>query len=57
MPYFYEHTSGSIIEKPARVVDPVGAFDYFDSPFVKSWWFESDLLQPCRTPAPSEPRT
>jgi hypothetical protein len=57
MPYFYQHSEGSIIEKPAVVVHAAGGpGDYFTGPFVKAWWFESDLLRPCRTAAPPEPR-
>ena len=41
MPYFYEHTNGEIIKKPDIVVDMDGGPDiYFDSPFVKRWWWE-----------------
>jgi hypothetical protein len=55
MPYFYEHSNGSIIEKPTIVVKSVGPWEYFSGPFVRSWWFENDLLRPCRTAAPPEP--
>jgi hypothetical protein len=40
--YFYEHTNGKIIGKIDYVVDSVGPYDYFDSPFVKRWWHEED---------------
>lgn len=47
MPYFYRHTEGHIIEKPARVVEAMGGpHEYFQGPFVKEWWFEHDLLRP-----------
>lgn len=36
--YWYEHTNGTRIWKPAAVVDFGGAEAYFDSPFVKRWW-------------------
>lgn len=40
MPYFYEHTNGSIIEKPQIVAQMGGgSHEYFDSPFVVKWWF------------------
>ena len=40
--YKYEHTNGEIITKPQVVVEsmPGGAFEYFDSPFVRRWWKE-----------------
>jgi hypothetical protein len=57
MPYFYQHSEGAIIEKPSLVVNSGGGpWDYFNSPFVRHWWFESDLLRPLRTAAPPEPR-
>lgn len=50
MAYFYEHTEGSIIHKPDRVVDMGGGpLEYFASPFCRSWWRESDFLQPLPT--------
>lgn len=56
MPYFYQHSEGSIIEKPALVVDAGGGpWDYFNSPFCEAWWFENDLLRPLHTPAPPQP--
>lgn len=56
MPYFYEHSEGGIIEKPANVVRAGGGpHSYFTGPFVKRWWFENDLLRPCRTAAPEQP--
>jgi hypothetical protein len=40
MPYFYEHTNGEIIKKPQIVVQMAGGpHEYFNSPFVKRWWF------------------
>ncbi len=47
MAYFYQHSEGQIIQKPDRVVDMGGGpFEYFSGPFCKSWWIESDWLQP-----------
>ncbi len=47
MAYFYQHSEGNIIRKPEIVVDMAGGpFEYFFGPFVKSWWTESDFLQP-----------
>ena len=47
MAYFYEHTNGSIIEKPDIVVEASGGpHSYFQGPFVRVWWHESDLLRP-----------
>ena len=41
--YFYEHANGTIIKKPDFVVETGGGpYDYFDSPFVKRWWHETD---------------
>jgi hypothetical protein len=55
MPYFYRHSEGAIIEKPARVVNAGGGpYEYFTGPFVMEWWFENDLLRPCRTAPPKE---
>lgn len=55
MPYFYRHSEGAIIEKPAVVVASGGGpYMYFNSPFVKDWWYESDLLRPCRTAPPKQ---
>jgi hypothetical protein len=49
MPYFYEHTNGTIIEKPDIVVDRGGGpYVYFEGPFVVKWWHESELLQPVK---------
>ena len=39
--YFYEHENGEIIQKPDIVVGSMPD-TYFDSPFVKRWWWESD---------------
>lgn len=49
MPYFYEHSEGGIIEKPDIVVHAAGGpRAYFEGPFVKNWWHESDLLRPLK---------
>ena len=57
MPSFYQHSAGAIIEKPAIVVDRGGGpYSYFTGSFVRDWWFENDLLRPCRTAPPEEPR-
>lgn len=37
--YWYLHENGELIWKNAYVVDSVGAADYFDSPFVRRWWY------------------
>ena len=38
--YYYKHVNGTIIKKPDIVVqDP---YEYFDSPFVVKWWYESE---------------
>lgn len=44
--YFYEHTNGQIIRKPAAVVDGNGGgpLEYFDSPAVKRWWQGSENM-------------
>lgn len=39
--YFYEHTNGEIIYQTDKVVDSIGAHDYYNSPFVVRWWHES----------------
>lgn len=59
--YLYEHTDGSILRKPAVVVDMSGGpEDYFDSPFVKRWWRDSEepeperFITPCDLPSPHE---
>lgn len=36
--YVYKHENGEFIWKNAFVVDLLGAFDYFDSPFVLKYW-------------------
>jgi len=36
--YYYLHENGELIEKPTGVVDSMGPFDYFDSPFVVRRW-------------------
>lgn len=39
--YYYEHINGTVIQKPDMVVDIGGGADeYFDSPFVKRWWYQ-----------------
>ena len=39
--YFYEHENGTVQKKPDRVVDMGGGpSEYFDSPFVKKWWWK-----------------
>ena len=45
--YYYEHENGSVIQKPDYVVNMAGGpAAYFDSPFCKRWWHETDgLLQ------------
>ncbi len=41
--YVYIHMSGTIHLKSDIVVNPIGAIDYFDSPFVKEWhYFNTD---------------
>jgi hypothetical protein len=53
MPYFYQHSNGSIIEKPAVVVEAAGGpGEYFSGPFVRDWWQENDLLRPLRLSPP-----
>lgn len=55
MSYFYRHSEGQIIEKPTIVVERGGGpWQYFDSPFVREWWFENDLLRPLPTQAPRQ---
>lgn len=36
--YYYEHENGTIHWKPVFVVESIGPYEYFDSPFVKRWW-------------------
>lgn len=56
MTYFYRHSEGAIIEKPDIVVKAGGGpYEYFHGPFVREWWFESDLLQPLNTAPPPTP--
>lgn len=41
--YYYEHTNGTIIEKPDYVVDTWGpAEEYFNSPYCVKWWHVKD---------------
>ena len=41
--YFYQHTNGSIIQKPDIVVHMGGGpEEYFDSPFVERYWYIPD---------------
>jgi hypothetical protein len=37
--YYYLHENGSLIGKNPAAVDALGAWNYFDSSFVKKWWF------------------
>lgn len=46
--YYYLHTNGSLIKKPAIVVESAGVNDYFNSPFVRKYWVattEKDVQQ------------
>ncbi len=46
--YFYLHTNGELIEKPAIVVESEGVQSYFSSPFVRKYWVattEEDLTR------------
>lgn len=36
--YYYLHTNGELISKPAFVVESAGVEDYFNSPMVRKWW-------------------
>lgn len=36
--YYYLHSNGELIRKPAIVVESAGVIDYFNSPFVRKWW-------------------
>ncbi len=41
--FMYEHVSGSILSKPDRVIDMGGGPEvYFNSPFIKRWWYVED---------------
>ena len=41
--YFYEHKNGTVHSKPDRVMEMAdGPFVYFESSFVKRWWYEPD---------------
>ena len=51
--YWYEHSNGSLIFKRWAVVNFVGPASYFDSPFVKSWWFGH--RDDCRRPQDVNP--
>lgn len=37
--YYYLHTNGDLIGKSPVAVDSIGAGEYFDSDFVKKWWY------------------
>lgn len=46
--YYYLHTNGVLMKKPAIVVESVGVNDYFNSPFVRKYWVattEKDVEQ------------
>ena len=44
--YYYElYENGKIIAKHDLAVDAVGPDDYFDSPFVKRWWYVEDTSE------------
>lgn len=46
--YYYLHTNGALIKKPAIVVESAGVNDYFNSPFVRKYWVattEKDVKQ------------
>ena len=43
--YYYEHENGEIIKKSNFVVDSIGPYEYFDSPFVIRWWYEEDMKE------------
>jgi len=46
--YYYLHTNGSLVKKPAIVVESCGVNDYFNSPFVRKYWVattEKDVKQ------------
>jgi len=45
--YYYKHENGEIIKKIDYVVDSIGAFDYFDSPYVLAWWHINDETGEC----------
>lgn len=46
--YWYLHSNGERIFKSSIVVDSVGAWVYFDSPFVVKYWggYEDDNRTP-----------
>ena len=39
--YYYLHTNGELIQKPAFVVEMEGVQSYFNSPFVVKYWVAS----------------
>jgi len=46
--YYYLHTNGALLKKPAIVVESCGVNDYFNSPFVRKYWVattEKDIKQ------------
>jgi hypothetical protein len=49
--YYYEHENGSIIRKPAIVVDSGGGpWQYFSGPFVRRWWTADDWPEDLERP-------
>lgn len=36
--YYYQHSNGKLIHKPAFTVDSLGASNYFEGDFVVKWW-------------------
>jgi hypothetical protein len=40
--YQYKHENGKVINKSDYVVDYIGAWSYFNSPFVIAWWHIND---------------
>jgi len=46
MMYYYEHTNGTIIEKPDYVVDTWGPpEEYFNSSKCVRWWYEGEATK------------
>ncbi len=44
--YYYEHTNGTVIEKPDYVVDTWGPpEEYFNSPLCVRWWHETEPVK------------
>ncbi|MEC8776817.1 MAG: hypothetical protein VXX79_18455, partial [Pseudomonadota bacterium] len=49
--YYYEHENGSVIRKPAIVVDSGGGpWQYFSGPFVRRWWTSDDWPEDLERP-------